>query len=261
MKRIRGIAQNRSGNTELVGAAVATLVIIIILMVSLMIGSELEDAVGDDNLHDNVVVTNESFGTSTLDVWVGLTYGDIVNASQTVTNMTYAAVASTDYWINDTDGAIYVYNGSTNVVNESFNSSTLPTWIALVNANIINKSTTITNMTYTADNSLDYWVNDTDGKIYLYNKSTSGDLKNHSIYNVTYDYDTAFMESGSDYNITYTFEGMSSWGNVTDKTGELGESASSILKVGVILSILFAAVGFLIWPYIGGATGRGGRKR
>ena len=257
-----GIAQNKSGNNELVGAAVATLVIIIVLMIALMVGSELEDATTHDNLYDNVVVTNESFGTSTLDVWVGLTYGDIVNGSQTVTNMTYTAVASADYWVNDSDGAIYVYNGSTNVVNETINTTVLPNWVSLANANIINKSTTITNMTYTADNSLDYWVNDTDGKIYLYNKSTSGDLKNHSIYNVTYDYDSAFMESGSDYNITYTFEGKSPWGNVTDKTGELGETGSSILKVGIILSILFAAVGFLIYPYIGGAPGgRGGRKR
>ena len=44
------------------------------------------------------------------------------------------------------------------------------------------------------------------------------------------------------------------WDNISNKPGELGESASSILKVGVILSVIFAAVGFLIWPYIGGAA-------
>ena len=42
------------------------------------------------------------------------------------------------------------------------------------------------------------------------------------------------------------------WDNITNATGELGESAASILKVGVILSVIFAACGFLIWPYIGG---------
>ena len=187
MKVKRGIAQNRSGNTELVGAAVATLVIIIVLMIALMVGSELEDAVGEGSLTDQVVIAaNDTVNTSTLPTWAALTYDDIVNKSETVANMTYTAVASADYWVNDSTGYIY-----------------------------------------------------------LYNKSVSGDLKNHS-----------------EYNVSYTYTISTPWGNVTDKTGELGETGSSILKVGVILSILFAAVGFLIFPYIGGAPGgRGGRRR
>jgi hypothetical protein len=47
----------------------------------------------------------------------------------------------------------------------------------------------------------------------------------------------------------------SHWHNITNLTGEVGEAGASILKVGVILAVIFSAVGFLIWPYIEGALG------
>ena len=56
----------------------------------------------------------------------------------------------------------------------------------------------------------------------------------------------AELESAADVS------GDNHWHNITNLTGELGESAASIMKVGIILSVIFAAVGFLIWPYIGG---------
>ena len=65
--------------------------------------------------------------------------------------------------------------------------------------------------------------------------------------------------TGSELESAADTETGSSWSNITNLTGDLGESAASILKVGVILAVIFAAVGFLIWPYIEGALG--GRKR
>ena len=58
---------------------------------------------------------------------------------------------------------------------------------------------------------------------------------------------------GSELDDAADVGGDNVWNNITNNTGELGESAASILKVGVILSVIFAAVGFLIWPYIGRA--------
>ena len=61
---------------------------------------------------------------------------------------------------------------------------------------------------------------------------------------------------GSELDSAADVSGDTHWHNITNNTGELGESAASILKVGVILSVIFAAVGFLIWPYIGGGARR-----
>ena len=57
---------------------------------------------------------------------------------------------------------------------------------------------------------------------------------------------------GSELESAADVSGTTHWANITNLTGELGESAASIMKVGIILSVIFAAVGFLIWPYIGG---------
>ena len=65
--------------------------------------------------------------------------------------------------------------------------------------------------------------------------------------------------TGSELEAAADVTPNSSWENITTKTGELGESAASILKVGVILAVIFAAVGFLIWPYIQGALGGRGK--
>ena len=58
----------------------------------------------------------------------------------------------------------------------------------------------------------------------------------------------AELESAADVS------GDNVWHNITNETGALGESAASIMKVGVILSVIFAAVGFLIFPYISGGA-------
>ena len=174
--------QNEKGDaTALVGAAIATLVIIITLMVVVFTGSEMESAAETSNLEDTFSVINETMDCDTHDVWVSLNHARVINGSDAVTNATWTATRGTDFLINDTEGK--------------------------------------------------------------YKPLSTGEI------NTTDD----------DYNMTYNYNVRSSWGNVTDKTGSLGESSASILKVGVILMVIFAAVGFLVMPYIQDALA--GRRR
>lgn len=44
--------------------------------------------------------------------------------------------------------------------------------------------------------------------------------------------------------------GNTKWDNITGETGDAAESGMNIVAVGVILTILLAAVGVFVYPYI-----------
>ena len=53
--------------------------------------------------------------------------------------------------------------------------------------------------------------------------------------------------------LTYNYDAgatNSHWENVSYETGELGEDGFNILGVGIILAVILAAVGFIIFPYL-----------
>ena len=48
----------------------------------------------------------------------------------------------------------------------------------------------------------------------------------------------------------------SHWDNMSNSTGKMAEDTIDMVGVGILIVTIFAAVGFIIWPYIQG--GRGG---
>ena len=48
----------------------------------------------------------------------------------------------------------------------------------------------------------------------------------------------------------------SHWSNMSNATGKMAEDTIDMVGVGILIVTIFAAVGFIIWPYIQG--GRGG---
>ena len=48
----------------------------------------------------------------------------------------------------------------------------------------------------------------------------------------------------------------SHWHNMSNATGDMAEDAIDMVGVGILIVTIFAAVGFIIWPYITGG-GRG----
>lgn len=257
------IWQNEKGDAPanaLVSAAVAVLVIIIILMVIVYTGSELEGAADSGQLDDTISVSGESFNSNTLDTYVSLNHARIVSGSESVSN------ASTSFTTS---------NITSTITNESFTASNT-TYVQLAHTLITNDSEVVYNASGPLTNvgNSNYTMNYTDGKIL---SNASGQMVHGGTYYINYTYNnvkdyamnytdgkinclsTGDIAANNDYNISYNYNVRSSWGNVTDETGSLGESSASILKVGVILMVIFAAVGFLIMPYIQDALG--GRRR
>jgi len=48
----------------------------------------------------------------------------------------------------------------------------------------------------------------------------------------------------------------SHWDNMSKATGQMAEDSIDMIGVGILIVTIFAAVGFIIWPYIQGGTGR-----
>ncbi len=44
----------------------------------------------------------------------------------------------------------------------------------------------------------------------------------------------------------------SSWANLSSATGDIAEDTIDMVGVGILIVTIFAAVGFIIWPYIQG---------
>ena len=47
----------------------------------------------------------------------------------------------------------------------------------------------------------------------------------------------------------------SHWDNMSNATGRMAEDSIDMIAVGILIVTIFAAVGFIIWPYIGGRGG------
>lgn len=47
----------------------------------------------------------------------------------------------------------------------------------------------------------------------------------------------------------------SHWQNMSNATGEMAEDTIDMVGVGILIVTIFAAVGFIIWPYIQGGGG------
>ena len=47
----------------------------------------------------------------------------------------------------------------------------------------------------------------------------------------------------------------SHWDNMSTATGKMAEDSIDMIAVGILIVTIFAAVGFIIWPYIQGGGG------
>lgn len=59
------------------------------------------------------------------------------------------------------------------------------------------------------------------------------------------------LESAAGLSYNAAGGGNTVWDNVTGETGDAAESGMNIVGVGVILTILLAAIGIFIYPYLG----------
>jgi hypothetical protein len=160
----RGTAQ------ELIEVAIAIMIIGVILYAWVFAGSELEDT-ASDYLDDTVAVVNESWNTSSRDIYVSLDHNRMVTSGIVVSNASFLCTVTTDYLVNTSDGKILAVS-------------------------------------------------------------------------------TGSMEANKLFNISYSYYVRNSYGNISDTTGDMGEKGSSMLTIGIILLAIFAAVGFLVMPYI-----------
>ena len=56
---------------------------------------------------------------------------------------------------------------------------------------------------------------------------------------------------GTELEGAMTITTGSVWDNITNETGDAADSGMNIVGVGVILTVLLAAVGVFIYPYLG----------
>jgi len=42
------------------------------------------------------------------------------------------------------------------------------------------------------------------------------------------------------------------WSNISNVTGDMAESSIGMLRIGIMIAIIFAAIGIFIWPYLQG---------
>lgn len=59
---------------------------------------------------------------------------------------------------------------------------------------------------------------------------------------------------GTELEDAMTITTGSVWDNVTNETGDAADSGMNIVSVGVILTVLLAAVGIFVYPYIAKLT-------
>ena len=55
---------------------------------------------------------------------------------------------------------------------------------------------------------------------------------------------------GNELESASTLTSGSHWANVSNETGEMATDGFNILGVGIILAVILAAVGFIIFPYL-----------
>jgi len=67
-------------------------------------------------------------------------------------------------------------------------------------------------------------------------------------------YTAIFM--GDKLESAATITSGSHWDNMSNATGEMAEDSIDMIGVGILIVTIFASVGFIIWPYIQGGTGR-----
>jgi hypothetical protein len=70
----------------------------------------------------------------------------------------------------------------------------------------------------------------------------------------------AWIFAGSELEEAADVTGGSHWNNITNNTADMGEKGTSMLSIGLMLLAIFAAVGFLVFPYIRRAGGGGSAK-
>jgi len=63
-------------------------------------------------------------------------------------------------------------------------------------------------------------------------------------------YTAIFM--GDKLESAATITAGSHWDNMSTATGEMAEDSIDMIAVGILIVTIFAAVGFIIWPYIQG---------
>ena len=102
---MRNFLKNNKGGASsiLVGLFIAVLIGVVMLSV---VNGVVDPATNPQ------LVTNQTWNTSTGDVYVSLGNTSIVNTSEYVGNSTYTAERYTDYLINNTDGTILSIDGA-----------------------------------------------------------------------------------------------------------------------------------------------------
>ncbi|UYL64923.1 MAG: hypothetical protein EJNHJLOP_00034 [Methanophagales virus PBV082] len=96
--------------SEMVEIATAIVSVVVICIVGIYISSQVYQATPPMQYSVTKSVVNETFNSSEYDTWVQLAHTNIVNASETVTDLSGATTYSrgTDYQMNYTDGKIMV---------------------------------------------------------------------------------------------------------------------------------------------------------
>jgi len=98
---------------EMVGIATAIVSVVVVCIVGIYISSQIYQVTPPMQYNVTKSVINETFNSSEYDTWVQLAHTNIVNASETVTDLngTTTYTRNTDYEMNYTDGKIKVKSG------------------------------------------------------------------------------------------------------------------------------------------------------
>ncbi|MHA1663886.1 MAG: hypothetical protein ACTSVR_11600 [Candidatus Thorarchaeota archaeon] len=98
---------------EMMEIVTAIVSVVVVCIVGIYISSQIYQAAPPMQYNVTKSVINETFNSSEYDTWVQLAHTNIVNASETVTDLngTTTYTRGTDYEMNYTDGKIKVLSG------------------------------------------------------------------------------------------------------------------------------------------------------
>jgi len=98
---------------EMMEIVTAIVSVVVVCIVGIYISSQIYQAAPPMQYNVTKSVINETFNSSEYDTWVQLAHKNIVNASETVTDLNGTTIYTrgTDYEMNYTDGKIKVLSG------------------------------------------------------------------------------------------------------------------------------------------------------
>ena len=106
-------AREMKERNEMLEIATAIVSVVVICIVGIYISSQVYQTAPPMQYNVTKSVINETFNSSEYDTWVQLAHTNIVNASETVTDLSGATTYTrgSDYEMNYTDGKIKVLSG------------------------------------------------------------------------------------------------------------------------------------------------------